>query len=880
MSRTGIWQRIISLTRAALVFIGRPFFRLMILGVNLVLFSLFIIGKTVVFFTQKTPPAITYFTSALSHLSNSFGQLLLSNLRSTFFALRQSFTFRLPLFMLPRHLPFSIHRLNFKALTAPILSPFSNFVAYVRKFRLLPTLPQITLPLPKFSRFRFDFPRIPWQKRPRGRPHKIIFLHRLAGLGVIATVIAIIFTFTIYLPFLRNLPSPNHLITRQRPLTTKILARDGTILFKIYKDQNRTLVPLENIPQSLKLATIAIEDKNFYHHGGFSYRGIFRALRRNIFDQKLQGGSTITQQLVKNALLSPEKTFTRKVREIILSILVELKFSKDEILEMYFNEVAYGGTAYGAEEAAQMYFGKSVTTLNLAEAAFLAGLPAAPTTFSPFGANPELAKIRQAEVLRRMREDGYITAEMAEAAKTLALTFFPQTTPITAPHFVMYVKDLLVKEYGEQNVLQGGLEVHTSLDPQIQAIAEAAVKTEIAKLSRLHITNGAALVTAPRTGEILAMVGSKDYFDFASDGQVNVTTRLRQPGSSIKPINYAVALTNGFTPATIINDAPICYIIPGQKPYCPKNYDNKFHGSVTLRTALASSYNVPAVKTLSVNGVARMIEQGQKMGITTWEDPSRFGLSLTLGGGEVTMVDMAVAYGTLANLGLRTNLHPILKVVDSKGKVLEEFVCKENSKAEGTSPSSAPVAQGDIAQAASLPLPCSATRALSPSVAYQLTSILSDNSARAPAFGSNSLLNIPRHQVAVKTGTTQNLRDNWTIGYTQNFVVATWVGNNDNTPMSYVASGITGASPIWRNIFDTILANEPDQNFTEPQDLIKVKICTLTGQLSCSGCPSREELFLPGTEPKTACTPEQIDQLKQKQQEERDKILTGTSTSQ
>ena len=713
---------------------------------------------------------------------------------------------------------------------------------------LLFVIGKITLAITKIRLPKLpSLPRL--RKRKRGRPRKYRFPKKLVIVSTTIITCSLLFIFGIYLPILKDLPNPGILVTKQRPLTTKILARDGTVLFKIYQDQNRTQVPLSQIPDTLKYATIAIEDKDFYHHGGLSYRGILRALSRNIFKHDLQGGSTITQQLVKNALLTPERTFSRKIKEVILAVMVELKFSKDQILEMYFNEVAYGGTTYGAEEAAQQYFGKSVKQLNLAEAALLAGLPAAPTTYSPFGANPEMAKQRQAEVLRRMTEDGYITAEQAEAAKTLTITYTPQTKSILAPHFVMYIKDLLVKQSGKQVVLQGGLEVTTSLDLSIQTAAETAVKNEVDKLTRLHITNGASVITNPQTGEILAMVGSKDYWDFKNDGQVNVTTRIRQPGSSIKPVNYAMALENGFTPATVIQDTPICYVLPGQKPYCPRNYDNAFHGNVTLRTALGSSYNVPAVKTLSAFGVPKMIEYGKKMGITTWDDPSRFGLSLTLGGGEVKMIDMAVAYGVFANQGMRVGLHPILKITDTKGKVLEEF----------TNPTQ--------------------TRALNPLVAYQITNILSDNGARTPAFGANSLLNIPKHQVAVKTGTTQNLRDNWTIGFTKDRVVVVWVGNNDNTPMSYVASGITGASPIWRNTFDYLLQNQPEQVFAPPQDLVKVKICTLTGSLSCEGCPSKEEYFLPGTEPKNYCSPEQIDRIRERQEDFRDRLLDGASTN-
>ena len=702
----------------------------------------------------------------------------------------------------------------------------------IKSFRhiKLPRLPKLRIPLPSFN-----LPRLPQ-----------------SYLLIVSFIL--LFSVPFYLLILHGLPSPHDLINRQPALTTKIRARDGQILFKIYKDQNRTLLPLSDIPEYLNQATIAIEDKDFYRHGGFSYRGIFRAITRNLFDHKLQGGSTITQQLVKNALLTPEKTFTRKIKEVILAIGVELTYSKDDILKMYFNEVGYGGTAYGIEEAAQMYFGTSARDVTLAQAALLAGLPAAPTTFSPFGTHPELAVIRQHEVFRRLVEDGYITSAQAEAASAEKLEFAPQTITIKAPHFVMYVKDLLVQTYGETTVNQGGLDVTTSLDLNLQDQVQTIVSQEIDKLNRLHITNGAALVTHPSTGEILSMVGSQNYFDFAHDGQVNVTLSLRQPGSSIKPVNYAVALSNGFTPATIIDDSPITYQIPGQKPYTPKNYDSKFHGPVTLRTALASSYNIPAVKTLSTFGVSSMIELGQSLGITTWNDPSRFGLSLTLGGGEVTMIDMAVVYGTLANQGLRVDLHPVLKVTDWRGKVLQALTCSS---------------------------PCDPQPVLNPQVAYQLTDILSDNVARAPAFGARSVLAIPGHQAAVKTGTTQNLRDNWTIGYTPNHLTLVWVGNNDNTPMSYVASGITGASPIWRNVMDFLLQGQPPQTFSPPANLIRVKVCTLTSQLACQGCPAKDEYFLPGTEPKVACTPEQIETIKKKQQEDqanRDKILTGAST--
>lgn len=691
--------------------------------------------------------------------------------------------------------------------------------------------------LPKVGRPKVIFP-----KPPRFRlTKKIVFWSSLTILGLGTSLY-------FYLAILKDLPGPDKLMTRDQVVSTKIYDRQGRLLFTIFNgNQNRTLIKLEDIPDFVKQATIAIEDKDFYKHPGFSIRGITRAFWQNFFNSEVQGGSTITQQLIKNALLTPEQTWQRKAKEVILSIQAELIYSKDEILQMYFNEVPYGGTAYGVEEAAQTYFNKGIKEISLAEAALLAGLPAAPTKFSPFGANPKLAISRQHQVLEAMAKEGYIIPQQAEEAKKQKVILAPQITDIKAPHFVMYVKDLLVQKYGTKMVEQGGLKVTTSLDLKIQEMAQDQVTEEINKLANMRVSNGAALVTKANTGEVLAMVGSRDYFDLKNDGNVNVTIMPRQIGSAIKVITYTVALGNGFTPATIIPDTPITYKIPGSKPYSPVNYDNRFHGNVTLRTALASSYNVPAVKTLAVFGVARMIDIGEAMGITTWQDRSRYGLSLTLGAGEVKMIDMAVVYGTLANLGNRINLKPILKVTDYKGRVLSQF-------------------QGSEAR-----------RIIDPQVAYLLTDILKDNQARTPAFGPSSLLVIPGHEVAVKTGTTNEKRDNWTIGYTGDYLVAVWVGNNDNRPMSAVASGITGASPIWNHIISNLLKDEPSHQFNKPEGLVKIKICTLNGLLSCEGCPSKEEYFLPGTEPKYHCQSEEIKKILE-EKEKKDKILEGIST--
>ncbi len=685
---------------------------------------------------------------------------------------------------------------------------------------------------------------------PKLHVPKIKFsFNKKVAVSIIAVIILGIST---YFYLLKDLPSVSNLNTPP-PLTTHILDRNGKPLYKIYASENRTLVKLSDLPISLKESIIAIEDKDFYRHAGFSPSGTVRAVWRIIVDRKVEGGSTITQQLVKNVLLNPDRTLKRKLRELILAIVVEHSYSKDEILEMYLNRVSFGGASYGIEEAAQTYFGKPAKLLTLPESALLAGLPASPTTYSPFGAHPELAKNRQQEVLKRMVADGYITEKQAEAASSQELHLAPQRIDIQAPHFVMYIKDLLAQIYGTKMVEQGGLTVTTSLDLDIQNMAQKIVKNEIAKVSYLHIGNGAALITNPKTGEILAMVGSKDYWNTKDDGNVNVTLALRQPGSSIKPVNYALALTRGFTTSSIIDDSPISYKSPGQPVYSPVNYDGKYHGRVPLRIALASSYNIPAVKVLAANGVTNMIDLGRKMGITTWNDSSQFGLSLTLGGGEVTMTDMATVYGVFANLGQKVDLQPILKVTNSGGEILQEKPPTPNNLV------------------------------LDPKVAYLISNILSDNSARAPAFGYNSDLNLAN--TAVKTGTTNNLRDNWTIGYTPNILTVVWVGNNDGSSMSYVASGVTGASPIWRHIMDELLKKYPSLGFTPPSDLIKVNICTLTGELTCEGCPTRTDLFVPGTQPKNACSPENIKKIIEDQAQKterdnllRDKILQGAHT--
>lgn len=626
--------------------------------------------------------------------------------------------------------------------------------------------------------------------------------------------------------FLKDLPSPAKLNKPQSyPISTKILDRNGELLYEIYEDQNRTPIKIDDLPQYLKEATIAIEDKNFYKHHGFDTGGILRAAWKTITGQRLEGGSTITQQLVKVALLSPERTISRKIKEAILTVATEVLYSKNQILEMYLNHIPYGGTAYGIEAAAHRFFNKGAKDLSLPEATLLVGLPQAPSKYSPLG-NPDSAKARQAQVLSRMVEENYLKSEAATTAKNTELHYADSGTDIRAPHFVMYVRQILEEKYGVQTVEKGGLRVTTTLDINLQDTSQASLSAELSNLKKLKISNGAALVTNPSTGEILTMIGSKDYFSSDIDGKVNVTTRLRQPGSSIKPLNYALGLeTKIITPSTMLLDTPVCFEVTGQTNYCPKNYDNTFRGLTQIRFALGNSLNIAAVKVLALNNLENFISFSRRMGITTWTDSTQYGLSLTLGGGEVTMTDMATAFGVFANQGIKVPLHSILKVTDSTGKVLEEYL-----PADG-------IRNGE--------------KVLSEDTAFLISHILSDNNARSAAFGTSSVLNVPGKTVSVKTGTTNNLRDNWTIGYTPTILVATWVGNNDNSPMSYVASGVTGASPIWQKIIKFALKDVKTANLEKPESIVGASVCSNSGTLPTpeNPCETRYEYFIKDTIP-------------------------------
>lgn len=667
-----------------------------------------------------------------------------------------------------------------------------------------------------------------WKSEFRRRRHyrsKARFIYRLGLLSFLG-VFGIFLIFGIIFPvFALNLPSPDKLVRREG-FSTKIYDRNNTLLYDIFTNQRRTAIPLEEAPLYLRQATIAVEDKNFYKHQGFDPTGILRAMFNIVTQRRLQGGSTLTQQLVKNVLLTSDRTIVRKIKEFILAVQIERKYSKDQILQMYLNEAPYGGTAWGVEAAADTYFGKSAKELTLVESTVLAGLPQRPTAYSPYGSDPKAYVGRTKQVLRRMREDGYISKEQEEeAGKQLEqIKFIGKGASFKAPHFVMYVRGLLEERYGASVLEQGGLKVTTTLDWDLQEKVQQIVTDEIEKVETLHITNGAAVVLDPGTGEILAMVGSKNFAADDYDGQYNVAVALRQPGSAIKPVNYAAALRKGYTASTLLMDTPAEF--PGganQPPYIPENYDGKFRGPVQVRYTLGNSLNIPAVKMLAMVGVKEMLKTAYDMGIKTLEPTSanmnRFGLSLTLGGGEVRLLDMTAAYSAFANGGFRVDPVGVLKVEDAKGKALEEYKSKEKR------------------------------RVLSPGEAFIISDILSDNAARTDVFGPNSALNVPGRTVAAKTGTTNDMRDNWTVGWAPNAIAGVWVGNNDNSPMKKLASGISGAAPIWRKILLEALRDKPNVGFEAPEDIVTVEVDAISGYRTHDGYASRQEYFIKGTEP-------------------------------
>ena len=648
------------------------------------------------------------------------------------------------------------------------------------------------------------------------------WLVKITGAALITVVVGIIGTTVLFAFFAKDLPSPDKVVRREG-FSTKILDRSGSLLYDVYGDQRRTPVNITDIPLVMRQATISIEDKSFYKHTGFDPLTPLRIVWNMIIRHRVVGGSTLTQQLVKNSMLTLERTITRKLKEFILTVQVERKYTKDQILQMYLNEVPYGGTAWGVEAAAEMYFGKPISQVNLAEAAVLAGLPQSPTYYSPFVGTAYVN--RAYEVLRRMREDGYInkTQEVATQKEIKELQFASSSGTLKAPHFVFYVKQLLVDRYGESVVDEGGLKVTTTLDLPLQEVAQTAVTEEIAKVKSLKITNGAAIALDPKNGQILAMVGSKGWDEKDYEGKFNVVTASRQPGSAIKPLVYLSGLQKGYTAATLLMDTKTSFP-GGDKPeYAPENYDGKFRGPILVREALGNSINVPAVKMLSLVGVRDFLQIAYDMGLSTLkptkETLDRVGLSVALGGGEVKLIELAEAYAAFANGGLKQEPVVILKVTDKDGKVLEEWK------------------------------PGPARQVIAPEEAFIISSILSDPKSREITFGPRSLINIPNKTVAVKTGTTNDRRDNWTIGWTPSVLVGVWVGNNDNTPMKEVASGVTGAAPIWRKILLEMLKTKSDEPFGQPAGVVTADVDKISGFMAHDGFEAKKEYFVKGTEP-------------------------------
>ena len=639
----------------------------------------------------------------------------------------------------------------------------------------------------------------------------------------------------VYAWLLVDLPALDTLYQRASAPSTRLLDRHGRVLYEISDPHQgrHTPIKFDDIPAACREATIATEDANYYAHPGVDVTGIARALWINLQGgEVLSGGSTITQQLARNLLLSPDeriqRTLTRKLRESILAWRMTQHFSKDDILALYLNEAYYGNLAIGLEAAAQVYFGKSAGELDLAECALLAGLPQSTALYDPL-TNLAAAKQRQAVVLDLMAKQGYVTPERAELAKAEDLQFAAAPFPIEAPHFVAYVRQWLEDRYGLEAIYTQGLVVTTTLDLDWQTAAQSIARRQIAELQQdkpdqpgKNVNNAAVVAIDPRSGEVLVMLGSPDYFDKQIDGAVNAAIALRQPGSSIKPLTYAAAFDPQapapLTPASMILDVRSSFPTREGDPYVPKNYDRLYHGPVSAREALASSYNIPAVKVLQHVGLDRMIALARALGISTFGQPDRYGLSLTLGGGEVRLLDMALAYSAFANGGLKVDPVAVLQVSDAQGRVLYRQT------------------------------PQPGQRVLDPRVADLITSILGDNTARAPAFGEYSVLRLNR-PAAAKTGTTTDWRDNWTIGYTPDLVTGVWVGNADNKPMERV-SGIAGAGPIWHDFMQEALKGQPVQDFARPAGLIDLEVCATSGLLPTPYCPyTKREVFIAGTQP-------------------------------
>ncbi|PIX90329.1 MAG: hypothetical protein COZ29_00565 [Candidatus Moranbacteria bacterium CG_4_10_14_3_um_filter_45_9] len=611
---------------------------------------------------------------------------------------------------------------------------------------------------------------------------EITWIVSLSISGVFFGILAIYFFGTQSIKNITNLPLKQ---------TTIFYDRTGTHeLYRLYGEENRIVIRHDDIPDSIRFATIASEDANFYTHQGIDILAILRALVIDIKSKEIkQGGSTITQQLARSLYLTRERTVQRKIREMFLAVKIDNHLSKDEIIDLYLNTVPYGSNAYGIETASQTFFGKDAHDLTLEESAFLAALPNAPTYFSPYKDHTKELIERQRNILMKMYELKSINKQELDTALTVDMTtkVVPLKRPIIAPHFVFYVIDQLKTMYSKEKLQIAGLKIYTTLDFDLQTTAESAIQNGVKRNLARGATNAGLVALDSKTGEVLAMVGSKDYFDVSIDGSVNITISARQPGSAFKPFAYATAFGKGFQPESPIIDRPINFGPDGSgRPYIPRNYDGKFHGLLTMRQALAMSLNVPAVQTLALAGITDTINLTMRLGITTLTDPKRYGLALVLGGAEVKPIDMASAFSVFSQDGIRHTIKPVLKIIDRYG---EESIQTENNP--------------------------DGTRVLDADIAQKINSILSDNVARTPIFGAHSPLAFPLGTVvAAKTGTTQNFRDAWTVGYTPSIAVAVWAGNNDNHPMYDGADGVFVAAPIWREFMNTALVRFPQTGFT------------------------------------------------------------------
>lgn len=623
----------------------------------------------------------------------------------------------------------------------------------------------------------------------------------------ITALIGGVFLVSAFLIWAATIKIPDFSLFESRKVSqsTKLYDRTGKILlYDVHKDIRRTIVPFERISPFVKNASVAIEDEQFYQHIGIQPKAILRAVLVNLHLREGylgQGGSTITQQVIKNALLTNEHTITRKIKEWILAIKLERNLNKEQILTLYLNEAPYGGNIYGVEEASMSFFGKHASDITLAESAYLAALPQSPTRYSPYGNNISLLEARKDIVLRKMKELGMITSPEYDGAVAEKVKFIPsQEHGIRAPHFVMFVKEKLVEMYGEEALNEDGFRVITTIDMDLQSKAEEIVKKHADENAKTFNAKNAALIAIdPKTGQILTMVGSRDYFDITHEGNFNITLAKRQPGSAFKPFVYGAGFEEGFTPDTVLFDVPTQFSTrcdADGKPllgtddsicYMPENYDHQYRGPTSVRNALAQSINVPAVKMLYLVGLDRTIDFAERLGITSLAGKERYGLTLVLGGGEVSLLEMTSAYGVFANDGNRVPYTGILRIEDTTGKIVLEYAS-------------------------------STTQVIDPEIARKISDVLSDNTARTPAFGAQSFLNFPDHQVAVKTGTTNDYRDAWIIGYTPSLVIGAWAGNNDNTPMEKKVAGFIIA-PLWNDFFNEAFKKIPDEKFPSPQPI-------------------------------------------------------------